>query len=65
MVTNHHVIDGASQIEINLSNDSKLPAKLLGSDPLLDLAVLQVDGGKIEHVIEIGKSEDLKPDKLP
>jgi serine protease Do len=61
VVTNHHVIDGASQIEINLSNDSKLPAKLLGSDPLLDLAVLQVDGGKIEHVIEIGKSEDLKP----
>ncbi|MBT2688784.1 trypsin-like peptidase domain-containing protein [Bacillus sp. ISL-47] len=61
VVTNHHVIDGASTIEINLSNDTKLPAKLLGSDPLLDLAVLEVDSEKIEHVIEIGKSEDLKP----
>lgn len=61
IATNHHVIKDASQIEINLNNDKRLPAKLLGSDPLLDLAVLQVDSEKIDHVINIGKSGDLVP----
>ena len=61
VVTNHHVISGASQIEISLGNEKKLPAKLLGSDPLLDLAVLEVNGEEIEDVIELGKSEKLEP----
>lgn len=61
IVTNHHVISGASQIEISLEDETKLQAKLLGSDPLLDLAVLEVDGGEIEKVIEIGDSSKLEP----
>ncbi|MBS8263154.1 serine protease [Mesobacillus boroniphilus] len=61
IVTNHHVISGASQIEISLEDETKLEAKLLGSDPLLDLAVLEVDGGEIEKVIEIGDSSKLEP----
>ncbi|MFT9599100.1 S1C family serine protease [Mesobacillus sp.] len=61
IVTNHHVISGASQIEISLGNEKKLPAKLLGSDPLLDLAVLEVNGEEIEEVIELGQSEKLEP----
>jgi serine protease Do len=61
VVTNHHVISGASQIEISLGNEKKLPAKLLGSDPLLDLAVLEVKGEEIEDVIELGHSEKLEP----
>ena len=61
VVTNHHVINGASQIEISLGNEKKLGAKLLGSDPLMDLAVLQVNGEEIEDVIELGKSEKLEP----
>ena len=61
VVTNHHVISGASQIEISLGNEKKLPAKLLGSDPLLDLAVLEVKGEEIEDVIQLGQSEKLEP----
>lgn len=61
VATNHHVIAGASQIEISLGNEKKLPAKLLGSDPLLDLAVLEVNGEEINDVIELGKSEKLEP----
>lgn len=61
IVTNHHVISGASQIEISLEDETKLEAELLGSDPLLDLAVLEVDGGEIEKVIEIGDSTKLAP----
>lgn len=61
IVTNHHVVAGASQVEISLGDETKLPAKLLGSDPLLDLAVLEVEEGNIEEVIEIGKSAELVP----
>ncbi|RFU64220.1 S1C family serine protease [Bacillus sp. V59.32b] len=61
VVTNHHVIAGASQIEISLSNQEKIPAELMGSDPLLDLAVLEVDAEKIDSFIKMGKSDDLKP----
>jgi serine protease Do len=42
IVTNHHVIDGANQIEVILTNDKTIQAELLGSDPLIDLAVLKV-----------------------
>jgi|UPI000420699F serine protease Do len=61
IVTNHHVVDGATQLEVNLNNGDKLQAKLLGSDPLSDLAVLQVDGKKISDVIEMGESDHLEP----
>ncbi|WP_043931445.1 S1C family serine protease [Bacillus sp. EB01] len=61
VVTNHHVIEGASQLEITLNNGNKLPAELLGSDPLTDMAVLSVDASEIEDVIELGDSENLLP----
>ncbi|PFA63013.1 serine protease [Bacillus sp. AFS015802] len=61
IVTNHHVVEGASKLEVALNDGSKIPAKLLGSDALLDLAVLEVDSGKVKDVIEIGKSSSLKP----
>jgi len=43
IVTNFHVIDGATSIEVRFSNDDTLKAKLVGSDPSTDLAVLKVD----------------------
>ncbi|MGM0842825.1 MAG: S1C family serine protease [Bacillota bacterium] len=61
IVTNHHVVEGASQLEVTLNDGAKIPAKLLGSDALLDLAVLEVDSEKVKHVIEIGKSSSLEP----
>ena len=42
IVTNHHVIDGAEQITITTSDGSELPAELVGSDELTDIAVLRV-----------------------
>lgn len=61
IVTNHHVIDGANQIEVTLADGTKLEAKLLGSDIWTDLAVLEVDGKKINKVAEFGDSDALKP----
>ncbi|AOH57351.1 hypothetical protein ABE28_023640 [Peribacillus muralis] len=61
IVTNNHVIEGANELEVTLSDGTKLPAKLQGSDPWTDLAVIVVDGNKIKTIAEFGKSEKLKP----
>ncbi|MDP4170505.1 MAG: trypsin-like peptidase domain-containing protein, partial [Bacillota bacterium] len=44
VVTNNHVVEGATKLEVTLSNGTKIPAKLLGTDVLTDLAVLAIDG---------------------
>ncbi|RBW69116.1 S1C family serine protease [Bacillus taeanensis] len=61
VVTNHHVVEGANQLEISLSDGTKIPAELIGSDPLMDLAVLRVDGAKVNSIAQFGSSEALKP----
>lgn len=43
IVTNNHVIDGADEITVRLTGGKTLKAKLVGADPLTDLAVLKVD----------------------
>ncbi|WP_066059562.1 S1C family serine protease [Robertmurraya korlensis] len=60
VVTNHHVIEGANSLEVTLTDGTKLEAKLRGSDVWTDLAVLEVDGSKIETVAEFGDSDALK-----
>lgn len=59
IVTNNHVVEGAEQVEIDINNEQRLPAKVLGTDELTDLAVLEVDGSTIDYVAEIGTSKDL------
>ncbi len=44
IVTNHHVIERADEIVVGLSDGRRIPATLVGSDPLVDLAILQVEG---------------------
>ena len=43
VVTNYHVIQGASKIEVSFSNQETVSAKVVGTDPSTDLAVLEVD----------------------
>jgi serine protease Do len=61
IVTNNHVIEGANELEVTLSDGTKLPAELQGSDPWTDLAVIVVNGDKIKTIAEFGKSGKLKP----
>ncbi len=60
VVTNDHVVQGATKLEVSLDDGTKLPAKLLGSDVWTDLAVLQIDGTKVKNVAEFGDSDKLK-----
>jgi serine protease Do len=60
VITNNHVIEGANQIEVTLSDGSKVEAKLLGTDIWTDLAVLEMDASKVTTIAEFGDSDALK-----
>lgn len=60
VVTNHHVVEEADELEVVLYNDKHLEAKLLGSDLFSDLAVLEIDSEAIDQVIDMGSSDKIK-----
>ncbi len=60
IVTNNHVIDGAVDIRVTMSNREVYPAKLIGADPLTDLAVIKIKGSDFPSV-PWGNSADLRP----
>lgn len=59
IITNHHVVARASEIKVITSAQDEYQAKILGSDPRSDLAVLQVEAGRKIPEIKMGDSDDL------
>ena len=59
VVTNHHVIDRARRVNVELADGRKLPAELISSDPEADLAILKINDTKPFPTIELGDSSDL------
>src|SRR5215471_191350 len=60
IVTNNHVIDGAVDIQVTMSDRRVLPAKLIGADPLTDLAVIKVNASNLPS-LPWGDSTALMP----
>jgi serine protease Do len=60
IVTNNHVIDGAVDIRVTMNDRRVLPAKLVGADPLTDLALIKVNATNLPS-IPWGDSTALKP----
>lgn len=59
IVTNNHVIDGAEKLEVTLNDNSKYNAKVIGTDPSTDLALLKVEAKNLQ-AITFGDSDALK-----
>jgi Do/DeqQ family serine protease len=59
ILTNHHVVDGAEQIKVDLNDNRTLDAKVVGSDPPSDLAVLKIDATNLP-VLALGDSDKVR-----
>ena len=59
IVTNNHVIQNASEIEVILNDNSKYTAKVVGADPSTDIAVLKIEAKGLK-AIPIGNSDNIK-----
>jgi len=60
ILTNHHVIEAADQIEVALADGRKARAHVIGSDPDTDLAVIKIDLGKKLAAITFAQSETVR-----
>ena len=59
ILTNNHVVEGADEIEVILNDSRKAKAKVIGTDPDTDLAILKIELDKLP-VIVLGNSESLQ-----
>ena len=58
-MTNNHVVSGSDKLEVILSDGTKLTASLVGTDSTSDLAVLTIDGSKVNTVASFGDSSKI------
>ncbi|MGG3470952.1 S1C family serine protease [Neobacillus pocheonensis] len=61
IVTNNHVVEGASKLEISLFDGQKTTAEVVGTDALTDLAVLKIDAKYVTATADFGNSSTLRP----
>jgi len=59
ILTNHHVISGADDIDIALADGRKFKAKMIGSDPETDIAVLKIEAKELPTPITFGKIDSV------
>ncbi|WAA13479.1 S1C family serine protease [Fervidibacillus halotolerans] len=60
IITNNHVIEGASNIKVSLYNGKQVEAEIVGTDALTDMAVLRIDEKYVDKVATFGDSQTLR-----
>ena len=62
VVTNYHVVEGASKVEVSFSGNDEMPATVVGADPSTDIAVLRIRGAQNRALapLELGASSAVK-----
>lgn len=60
IVSNNHVVQGADELKITLHDGSSYTAKIVGTDPATDIALLKIDSDEPLAMLEFGNSEDIK-----
>lgn len=60
IVTNHHVVNGAQEIEVTLNNNETFKAKLIGSDSKMDIALLKIETSKPLSYAVFSDSDQIK-----
>ncbi len=60
IITNNHVIDNASQLEVTLNNNKTFEAKLIGTDPKTDIALIKIDADEDLPFVPFGDSNNVK-----
>ncbi len=59
IVTNNHVVEGATRVTVKLDDGRELVARIVGRDPRTDLAVLKVEGANLPH-LSLGDSDKVR-----
>jgi serine protease Do len=60
IVTNNHVVADADEIQVTLNNNRNYPARVIGTDPSTDLAVLQIDAASPLPALAFGNSDEVQ-----
>ncbi len=61
ILTNNHVVEGATSLTVELADGTQVDATLVGRDPSQDVAVVKIDPSKVPAVAQLGDSSTLKP----
>ncbi len=59
VATNHHVVDGTDSVSVTVG-DSTFKAKIIGSDPLTDIALIKIESGKAFSPVYFGNSDNVQ-----
>jgi serine protease Do len=59
ILTNNHVVDGATDVKVTLSDNHEYKARVIGTDPKTDIAVLKIDAGNLQSIV-VGDSSKIQ-----
>jgi serine protease Do len=60
IITNNHVVEGATRIKVNVAEGEEYTAKVVGTDPVSDIAVIKISGKKDFTFAKVGNSKNIK-----